>query len=241
MKATFMAARFMKATFRSAQDLKATFMAARFMKATFMERAGGGGRRGWRGELRADIERFKAGKVLGIIGKALDAVYRPSPLRDRAVAALVAEARRVYAAAGIDPADLRSETALDLSRFVSHPIPDRPAAGRSTWQSLARGVSPETDFRNGVIVLLARLHGTTAPRNAAAQARVARAVAEGSAPGSVGDDDLRAMLPTWTYWPTPPPWIRRRRPCSTCAGPSATRTAASTTSRGTCPARSTST
>jgi thiosulfate/3-mercaptopyruvate sulfurtransferase len=146
-------------------------------------------------EVVADTERIKAGKLLGILRNAVEALYRPSALRDRAAAALVAEARRVYALAGIEPADLTGETALDLSGFRVQPVPDRPATGRSTWQSLARGVPPESDFLNGEIVLLARLHGGAAPYNAAAQARVQRAAAEGTAPGSLGDDDLRAALP----------------------------------------------
>jgi thiosulfate/3-mercaptopyruvate sulfurtransferase len=146
-------------------------------------------------EVVADTERIKAGKLLTILPNAVDALYRPGVLRDRAAAALVAEARRVYTRAGVDPADLAAETALDLTRFRKLPVPDRPETGRSTWQSLARGVPPESDFLNGEIVLLARLHGGTAPRNAAAQARVQRAAAEGTAPGSLGDDDLRAVLP----------------------------------------------
>ena len=50
-------------------------------------------------EVVEDIPRWKAGKLLGIVVNALDALYRPSPLRDRVAAALSAEAREVYAAA----------------------------------------------------------------------------------------------------------------------------------------------
>lgn len=146
-------------------------------------------------EVVDDIPRWKAGKLPSIIGNALEAVYRPSELRERAAAALRAEVRAVYAAAGIDAADLRAETRLDLSVYTNLPIPGRPRAGRSTWQSLARGASLESDFLNGEIVLLARLHGTRAPRNAAALARVHRAVREGVTTGSLGDDDLRATFP----------------------------------------------
>jgi thiosulfate/3-mercaptopyruvate sulfurtransferase len=67
--------------------------------------------------------------------------------------------------------------------------------GRSTRQSLERGVPPETDFLNGEVTLLARLHGVAAPRNAAISARLHRAVTEGTPPGSLGDDDLRTVLP----------------------------------------------
>jgi thiosulfate/3-mercaptopyruvate sulfurtransferase len=146
-------------------------------------------------EIVDDVPRWKAGKLLQVIGNALDALYRPSPLRERAAAALRAEARQVYRLAGEDPADLRAETALDLGQFASRPIPGRSPAGRSTWQSLQRGASPESDFLNGEITLLARLHGIEAPRNAAVLARVHRAVREGTPPGSLDDADLLGVLP----------------------------------------------
>ncbi|BBG00946.1 MULTISPECIES: ketopantoate reductase family protein [Pseudonocardia] len=142
-----------------------------------------------------DIGRWKAGKLLPILGNALDALYEAGPLRDAAAAALQAEAREVYRAAGIDPADLRAETTLDLKAFAPAPIPDRPAGGRSTWQSLARGVSPETDFLNGEIILLARLHGVPAPRNTAVAARLQRAVRERTPAGSLPTADLLELLP----------------------------------------------
>ncbi|SDH21151.1 rhodanese-like domain-containing protein [Pseudonocardia oroxyli] len=142
-----------------------------------------------------DITRWKAGKLPGIIGNALDALYPPSPLRERAVAALRDELRAVYARAGVDAANLVGETALDLGRFGTQPIPGRPPTGRSTWQSLRRGAPPETDFLNGEIALLARLHGAEAPRNAAVQARLQRAVGAGTEVGSLEDADLRAVLP----------------------------------------------
>lgn len=146
-------------------------------------------------EVVDDLQRWKAGKLLPILGNALDALYAPGVLRERAAAALRAEARRAYAAAGVTPADLRAETDLDLSLFAVHPIPGRPRTGRSTWQSLRRGAPPETDFLNGEIALLARLHGGAVPRNAAVQARLHRAVREGTPAGGLGDDDLRGVLP----------------------------------------------
>ena len=45
------------------------------------------------------------------------------------------------------------------------------ARGGSTWQSLARGTGTiETDYLNGEIALLGRLHGVPTPVNAALQA-----------------------------------------------------------------------
>ncbi|OLM06250.1 Thiosulfate sulfurtransferase, rhodanese [Pseudonocardia sp. Ae331_Ps2] len=147
-------------------------------------------------QLVDDVPRWKAGKLPQVLGNALDALYPPGRLRERAAAALRAEAREVYRAAGVDPADHRAESTADLGSLVVRPVPGAPAAGRSTWQSLRRGVSPETDFLNGEIVLLAGLHGTTAPRNAAVADRVRRAVADGAGAHDLDDADLAATLPS---------------------------------------------
>jgi thiosulfate/3-mercaptopyruvate sulfurtransferase len=143
-----------------------------------------------------DITRWKAAKLLGNLVNALDALYAPGPLRDAALAALQTEARTVFAAAGIDPADVAAETTIDVSGFRIVDIPGRERGGSSTWQSLARAGSPETDFLNGEVALLARLAGVEAPLNAAVQARIHRAVAASTPAGSLDDADLAALLPS---------------------------------------------
>ncbi|ABW11456.1 Ketopantoate reductase ApbA/PanE domain protein [Parafrankia sp. EAN1pec] len=142
-----------------------------------------------------DVERWKVGKLLGNLAYNLDAVYPPSAARDRLGAALVTEARTVLAAAGVEVTDvLTGDTGLDLSGLVLHDIPGHSRQGSSTWQSLARGATVESDFLNGEIALLARLHGTSAPLNAGVQRRIALAALGGSSPGGLGEDDLTALL-----------------------------------------------
>jgi thiosulfate/3-mercaptopyruvate sulfurtransferase len=136
-----------------------------------------------------DIAAHKATKLLGNLVNGLDALYRPSKAREAAVAQLRAEARAVYAAAGIVPAT-PSHDGFGLAE-----IPGRPRVGNSTWQSLARSVSPETDYLEGEIVLLGRLHGVPTPANEAVQARIHRAAAEGTAAGSLSDADLLETIP----------------------------------------------
>jgi len=146
-------------------------------------------------EIVDDVPRWKAGKLLSILGNALEALYPAGPLRDRATGALRAEALRVYAAAGIVAADPATATALELSTFVAAAVPGHTRSGRSTWQSLQRGAAPETDFLNGEIVLLGRQHGVPTPRNAAAQAAVHRAAGQRVAAGSLGEKELLQVLP----------------------------------------------
>lgn len=138
----------------------------------------------------ADVTGNKAGKLLGNLVNSLDALYAASPLRDAAVAALRAEAHTVFAAAGITPVSPR------VDDFQPAEIPGHERAGNSTRQSLARSAVPETDYLDGEIVLLARLHGVAAPLAAAVQARVHRAVAEATPAASLDDDDLAVTLPS---------------------------------------------
>ncbi len=141
-----------------------------------------------------DIARWKAGKLLGNLAHNLDVVYPPSPLRDVAAAALVAEARSAFAAAGIDAADLLGENTLDLSGLVGRPVPGWERGGSSTWQSIARSAGVESDFLNGEISLIARLHGVPAPLNIGIQRRIARMARDGLAPASFDQNDLLALL-----------------------------------------------
>ncbi|GAA2991527.1 ketopantoate reductase family protein [Actinokineospora diospyrosa] len=147
-------------------------------------------------EVVDDVLAFKAGKLLSILPNALDALYLPSPLRDKAGDLLRQEAKEVFAAAGIRAADLIADTKQDISGFVIQSIPGHEREGSSTWQSLFRGATLETEFLNGEIVLLARLHGREAPANAAVLARIARAAAERRPARSLTDDDLRTTLPS---------------------------------------------
>ncbi len=65
----------------------------------------------------------------------------------------------------------------------------------STWQSLMRGAtSLETDFLNGEVVRLGRLHGVQTPHNAVLQETVARMHASGSRPGRFTVEDLQAFV-----------------------------------------------
>ncbi|MGW2056813.1 ketopantoate reductase family protein [Streptomyces sp. NPDC001840] len=147
----------------------------------------------------ADITRWKAAKLLTNLVNTLAALYRPSELRDHVERMAVEEARAVFKAASVSVADPRTESGIDLSA-VAGTEPGGESWQRTSWhgsstrQSLTRGVPLETDFLNGEVVLLGRLHGVATPVNSALQRACAVAPNTGVEPGSLEDDDLRTLL-----------------------------------------------
>jgi 2-dehydropantoate 2-reductase len=149
-----------------------------------------------------DIERWKAAKLLGNLANALivlaDVDDHPDDA-ERARNLLRAEALAVYAAAGLEPADYEREATVDVSGLAPQAVADYDPRRTSTWQSIARGAdSVETDFLNGEIVLLGRLHGVATPLNARLQALVSSAAA---GPDPLGRHTLADLLTVLT--PTP--------------------------------------
>ena len=70
--------------------------------------------------------------------------------------------------------------------------------GGSTWQSLMKGAeSIETDYFNGEILLLARLHGVQAPANEFLQQYALRLLRGAVPPGSLSTDQLDSE---WEQW-----------------------------------------
>ena len=108
-------------------------------------------------------------------------------VRDEAVACL--------RAAGIDfvstdVAFNRRSSVLPLREVNGARFP-----GGSTWQSMARGTGRiETDYLNGEIALLGRLHRVPTPVNSGLQSMVRRVVQERLAPGSVTAQELVAEV-----------------------------------------------
>jgi thiosulfate/3-mercaptopyruvate sulfurtransferase len=151
---------------------------------------------GFAARVEPQITAWQASKLLTNLTNALDALYPSSELRKKAAGALAAEARAVFAAAGIPVLDRKvMSDDPDTAKVKILPVPGKERGGSSTWQSLARAGSLETDYLNGEIVLLARLAGLPAPLNERLAARVQRAAAEGVPAGSLDDADLAATLP----------------------------------------------
>ena len=78
---------------------------------------------------------------------------------------------------------------------IQAPVAGFGRAGSSTWQSLARGQTQvETDYLNGEIVLLGRLHGVPTPANVYMQHLLVRMARAGMQPGSVDVEKVLAAL-----------------------------------------------
>ena len=111
------------------------------------------------------------------------------------VRAIREEANAVYAAAAIDVAG-RDELQDRVKGITVKPVPGFEShRSGSTWQSLSRGGSLETDYLNGEIALLGALHGVPTPYNRMLQSAAAEASREGREPGSYTPEELLAHLP----------------------------------------------
>ncbi|MGC4786562.1 ketopantoate reductase family protein [Micromonospora sp. DT178] len=144
--------------------------------------------------VRADVLRWKYGKLLANLGNGLQALLGrdvPDDLRQR----VRAEGVAVLAEAGIAHTTPEEEKA-ERGDLVDHrPVDGEERAGGSTWQSLARGAgSAETDHLNGEIVLLGRLHGVPTPANAAVQLAVRRALRGRIPAGGFDATELAKMI-----------------------------------------------
>jgi 2-dehydropantoate 2-reductase len=141
---------------------------------------------------RPDIMRWKYRKLLMNLATSVEALCAPGD--DALELARIArrEGSAVLRAAGIDVASIEE----DRERRGDRLTPRLARGGGSTWQSLRRGTgSLETDYLNGEIALLARLHGANCPANALLQTTANDAARRGIAPGSMHAADLIARLP----------------------------------------------
>lgn len=143
-----------------------------------------------------DVMTKKYAKLLVNLGNVADAACGVAGRRAGVVAVAIEEGKAAYQAAGIrweQPSE-RSERYKARTATLQFDIPSGDTfIGGSTWQSLMKGAtSVETDFFNGEIVLLARLHGRRAPANVFLQQYAARMLRGEVAAGSRTIDQLDA-------------------------------------------------
>jgi 2-dehydropantoate 2-reductase len=148
---------------------------------------------GFRARPDERIMRLKYAKLLGNLNNTLQAAL--GNVRAGDISRMLAdEAVACYQAAGIEWAP--DDEMASLRRGM---VGGGGRQGSSTWQSLARGAgSIETDYLNGEIALLGRLHGVPTPANAALQRIGRRLLAEGRPPGSMKPEDVMSEIASAT-------------------------------------------
>lgn len=142
-----------------------------------------------------DAMRIKYGKLMLNLHNAIDALGGPRALETDLATRARAEAADVLKAAGIAYASSEEDAERRAGLLERKPVAGEGRAGGSTWQSIARGTgSIETDFLNGEITLLGRLHGIPTPVNAAIQRVTRSAVSDGVQAGGIGSEELVARV-----------------------------------------------
>ena len=147
---------------------------------------------GFESVVRDDAMAWKHRKLLMNLGNAAQACFAADDDRDALVALLREEGEAVLDAAGIAVTTAADDAARRGDRLHTG-VGTR--TGGSTWQSLARGQGTvETDYLNGEISLLGRLHDVPTPANDAVRTVMAEQVRAGAEPGSLRAADLVARL-----------------------------------------------
>ena len=143
---------------------------------------------------RPDVARWKRRKLLMNVANSVHALVGLGQ-GQRLIQFATAEAEACFAAAGMDVATVAEDAANREGRMEVGEIPGVTRGGGSSWQSLVRGTgSVETDYLNGEVCLLGRLHGVATPVNALLQRRANAAAAAGMEPGSTTEEALLAEL-----------------------------------------------
>jgi 2-dehydropantoate 2-reductase len=150
---------------------------------------------------REDIMRYKHAKLLANLGNAIDAICEEGPACDELLELAQEEGRAVLRAAGIEfVADEVNDVVRRWERLALEPIAGRERAGSSTRQSIVRGApTVETDYLNGEIALLGRLHREPTPVNDALCELSARHVRERRAPQTLPADEVLALARSGNY------------------------------------------
>ncbi|MDF0602345.1 2-dehydropantoate 2-reductase N-terminal domain-containing protein [Psychromarinibacter sp. C21-152] len=147
------------------------------------------------GFVQDDVMASKYGKLLMNLGNILEAALGTGVSSGDLYQRLRAEAEAVLQAAGIPFRDVGSSDPRRQENMQSTKLDGARYVGGSTTQSLTRGAgSVETDYLNGEICLLGRLHGVPTPLNSRATILSAELLAAGEGAGALDLDALEARL-----------------------------------------------
>jgi 2-dehydropantoate 2-reductase len=145
--------------------------------------------------LTDDVMRWKWAKLISNLANVVEALCGSTAGSDALAARVKAEGACVLAAAGVSYVSEAEEESVRRDRVEVAAIEGAPRGGGSSWQSLTRAAGTiESDYLNGEIVLIGRLHGVPTPLNATLQRLAARAARERWAPGHVSTSELSELL-----------------------------------------------
>jgi 2-dehydropantoate 2-reductase len=138
---------------------------------------------------RDDVMRLKYAKLLLNLANAVGAICKAGPDNERVIEVARDEGRAAFIAAAIS---FDAPEVSDVKgRWERIGVQTDRRSGSSTWQSLARHAGEvETDYLNGEIALLGRLHGVATPVNAALCRLAARVAREGVGPQTLTAGDV---------------------------------------------------
>lgn len=138
----------------------------------------------------------KHGKLLENLGNVIEAALAPGDRAPAVYAAVRAEAEAVYRAAGITEwTSIGSDEPRRVGVLELAAVDGVTRTGGSSRQSLARHAgSIETEYLNGEIVLLGRLHGVPTPLNAALCRLSEELLDRGAGAGGLSPADLARRL-----------------------------------------------
>ncbi len=144
-------------------------------------------------EVRANIMKWKRYKLLDNLANGAEALSGTAARTSTIAELAKAEGRAVYEAANL-ACVTPDEDRARRGDFEHGEIAGVPRGGGSTWQSLAKGGGLETDYLNGEIAMLGRLHGVATPINVALQALAAEAARTRQPAGALPLGDLIARI-----------------------------------------------
>jgi 2-dehydropantoate 2-reductase len=145
---------------------------------------------------RPDITRWKYAKLLMNLGNAAEALCGHVAGVEEVVRRARREGARVLHAAGVDVASRDEDRERRGDRLQHRPVRGSTRGGGSSWQSLERGTGRiESDYLNGEIVLVGRLHGVATPVNALLQRLANAAARRGDKPGAISPTEILEQLP----------------------------------------------
>ena len=144
----------------------------------------------------AQIMRVKYTKLRENMVNAIHALLPPDVQAGDLLEQLRAETNACFEAAGIDCATTQEMMgrAAGMSSSVGG-VGKGGWRGSSTWQGMMRGTgSSETDYLNGEVVLLGRLHGIPTPANEVMALLLDRVARQRQKPGGYSAGELRRLI-----------------------------------------------